>query len=83
MNLYPSWRTDPRLISIVASFEIQLGDRLSVVAICDTGVPLLHITSARPHLRKKARKIGLVWGMWPTTEGKMIASWIPSRTKGI
>lgn len=83
MNLYPSWRTDPRLAGIVASFEVQLGDRLSVVAICDTGVPLLHITSARPHLRKKAKKVGLVWGRWPTTDGRMLSAWLPSRTNNL
>jgi hypothetical protein len=79
MNLYPSWRTDPRLAGIVASFEQQLGDRLSVVAICDTGVPLMQITSARPHLRKKAKAIGLVWGRWPTTDGRNVMAWLPGR----
>jgi hypothetical protein len=80
MRLWPSWRKDPRLVGMVASFEIAIGDRLSVVAVSNTGVPLLRITSARSVLRKKAREVGLVWGKWPTNDGRMVSAWLPSRT---
>jgi len=81
VRLWPSWREDPRLSGIVATYEQALGDRLSVAAISDTGVPLLRIVSARSRLRVKARKIGMTWGSWPTEDGRMVCAWLPGRPK--
>lgn len=79
--LWPTWHGDLRLAAIVATFEQALEDRLSVAGITNTGVPLLRIVSARSQLRRKARKIGLVWGRWPTDDGRHISAWLPNRPK--
>ena len=76
---WANWREDPKLSSIVASYEIFIGDRLSVVAITNTGAPIMEIVSPRRALRKKANESGMVYGRWPTKSGGMRRGWIPGR----
>ncbi len=76
---WSAWQEDPKLAGIVASFESALGERLSVIGVSDTGVPLLNITSSRKSIRAKAKKVGLVWGRWPRECGSFVTCWLPGR----
>ena len=76
---WSNWREDPKLSSIVASYEIVIGDRLSVVAISNTGVPIMEIVSPRRAVRSKAKKAGMVYGRWPTENGGLRRGWLPGR----
>tara|TARA_R100001015_G_C4632332_1_gene195748 strand:- start:988 stop:1371 length:384 start_codon:yes stop_codon:yes gene_type:complete len=76
---WSNWREDPKLAGIVASYEICIDDRLCVVAITNTGVPILEIVSPRDCIRKRAKEAGLVFGTWPTDDGQMKRGWLPGR----
>ena len=76
---WSNWREDPKLSSIVASYEIFIGDRLCVVAFTNTGAPIMELVSPRKPVRDKAKKAGMVYGMWPTADGKDRRGWIPGR----
>jgi len=76
---WANWREDPKLSSIVASYEIFIGDRLSVVASTNTGAPIMEIVSPRGSLRKKAKKAGMIYGRWPTETGGLRRGWLPGR----
>tara|TARA_R110001583_G_scaffold88352_2_gene229260 strand:- start:584 stop:892 length:309 start_codon:yes stop_codon:yes gene_type:complete len=76
---WSNWREDSKLSSIVASYEIFIGDRLSVVSFTNTGAPIMEIVSPKKALRKNAKKAGMIYGRWPTQNGGERRGWIPGR----
>ena len=78
-KFWSNWREDHKLSSVVASYEIAIGDRLSVVAISNTGAPIMEIVSPRRGLRKKAKEAGMTYGRWPTETGGLRRGWLPGR----
>tara|TARA_R110000751_G_scaffold47163_5_gene105699 strand:+ start:717 stop:1028 length:312 start_codon:yes stop_codon:yes gene_type:complete len=76
-KLWPNWRDDPKSCSIVATFEALMGCRLSVIDMTNTGAPVIAIVSPRRGLRRKAKKLGLVYGCWPSDGGGKARGWIP------